>query len=348
MRAGPPLAVCVRDDDVCVPVCKDGIGMSQVMYLVCHGMKRGLPTHRVCVPHGAVEGFDPHTAFAPPLDEGSVFEYMFQAMLPRGAVPVEWSAEAFFKQFGVDRARRAGEVTAALNNIELNPADFTKHNPAVLSKLSKQRTQQRRAMDALVYDVAALNRYRGPGGRLIIIAFTKSVSVYLSRLLEVSGSKDMSGVCLIACPYEDASRAAGALPDKERDAAAASAFLAAYTLLGNVFVSLRTAGRPEFNARLAFDMAGQLRMIEEATARLRGLCPTLDTPMLNSAMGGGGFAAAGGFNTPLMAVSRLPPECILARETVQFRDKLSHGSHSIILRALYLGQPVVVKVLVCV
>lgn len=132
--------VHVRDEDVVVPVCDDGVGRSQCLYLALHGLKRGCGIHRVVVPHGVERGFDPFTAYGAGLTEEDACGYLMDAMLPRGA-PGEWIAENFFSVFGVDKSRRLGEVTCALNNFDLNP-DFGDMSPEALARLSTQRTAQ--------------------------------------------------------------------------------------------------------------------------------------------------------------------------------------------------------------
>jgi hypothetical protein len=69
-QAGTPgteFSVHIRPEDFIIPICHEGMNRSQVLYLVLHGLKRGytLPgQERVCVPHGAESGFDPHAVSA--------------------------------------------------------------------------------------------------------------------------------------------------------------------------------------------------------------------------------------------------------------------------------------------
>ena len=63
----------------------------QVLYLVLHGLKRGLAVpgwENVCVPHGAETGFDPYQAYDN-IDDESVYGYLHGHILPRGS-PGEW------------------------------------------------------------------------------------------------------------------------------------------------------------------------------------------------------------------------------------------------------------------
>jgi hypothetical protein len=68
-------------------------------------------------------------------------------------------------------------------------------------------------MDSTLYNPDYLRSHTGPGGRVIVFAFCRAAGIFLSRLLEVSGDKDLSGICVVALPFGDnISRAGG--PDE--------------------------------------------------------------------------------------------------------------------------------------
>ena len=62
-RSANTFTVHIRPEDFVIPVCHEGMNRSQILYLVFQARKQGytLPgLERVCVPHGADSGFDPH------------------------------------------------------------------------------------------------------------------------------------------------------------------------------------------------------------------------------------------------------------------------------------------------
>jgi hypothetical protein len=74
---------------------------------------------------------------------------------------------------------------------------------------------QRAHMDKLLYDADNLKKYAGPGGRVIVFAFCRAAGIFLSRLLEVSGGKDLGGICIVALPFGDCISRAGGPDERE-------------------------------------------------------------------------------------------------------------------------------------
>ena len=71
-------------------------------------------------------------------------------------------------------------------------------------------SQQRTAMDALFYDIDNMLTHCGDHGRVIVFAFMRGASIFLRRLIEVSGDKDLSRLYIISLPFADSiSRAGG-------------------------------------------------------------------------------------------------------------------------------------------
>ena len=122
---------------------------------------------RVCVPHGAESGFDPHAAHDH-IDADNVYEYIHGPMLPRNA-PGEWvSGELlcslpgvmlaafgcvstlaqlhnnFYSVFGVEKSRRIGQVSCESKRLCLNltDADMEALPEAACARVSHDRTAQ--------------------------------------------------------------------------------------------------------------------------------------------------------------------------------------------------------------
>jgi hypothetical protein len=69
-------------------------------------------------------------------------------------------------------------------------------------------------MDSTLYNPDYLRSHTGPGGRVIVFAFCRAAGIFLSRLLEVSGDKDLSGICIVALPFGDNISRAGGIDEQ--------------------------------------------------------------------------------------------------------------------------------------
>lgn len=278
--------VHVRPEDFVIPICHEGMNRSQVMYLVLQTLKRSLssavasaaaaaaaasgagteeavpegatPPARVCVPHGAETGFDPHQAYAD-LTEDSMYGFINGVMRPRQSEG-EWLHENFFATFGVDKSRRIGQLSCQQLGYELNPLQGVV-NAAALQKLSGHRSAQREVMNQLVYNVEALRRECGEGGRVIVFAFMRAPAIFLSRLLEVNEGNSLEGVCIIALPYGDNIGRAGGSDE-----------IAAYTAANGV-----TKTRDELSCMRHEEVFAFYTSLLQPVARVAARAPTLCT-----------------------------------------------------------------------
>jgi hypothetical protein len=137
--------------------------------------------------------------------------------------------ENFYAVFGREKERRIGETIAIQKFLELNPTAEELTNGQYHRVAVHRSTQvvtsvcgstlfvmligvvsQRAHMDELLYDPDYLRSHAGPGGRVIVFAFCRAAGIFMSRLLEASGDKDLSGIVVVALPFGDCiSRAGG-------------------------------------------------------------------------------------------------------------------------------------------
>lgn len=65
-------------------------------------------------------------------------------------------------------------------------------------------------MDKLMYSPETYAPYLGPEGRVVVVCFCRAGGIFLTRLLEVSGDRDLSMFVIVVLPYPDTiSRAGG-------------------------------------------------------------------------------------------------------------------------------------------
>ena len=198
--------VHIRPDDVVIPMCHEGMNRSQIMYLVMWGLKN----NNVTLPHGACSGFDPYQGYSD-LDEETCYRFIHGKIFPLSeAVRTgDWLHTMFHNAFGVEKARRIGQCYNETKNLELNPDDLA-HSVEDFTRLAKSRQTQRRFMDDCLYKPSVLKSHTGANGRIVVICFCRSASIFLHRLLEVSGHMSMSNIVIISLPYPDMiSRAGG-------------------------------------------------------------------------------------------------------------------------------------------
>lgn len=65
IKIGVDFTVHLRPSDYCIPVCNNGLRLSQVMHLVLRGLYKRVPDGdaRVSLPHGSVKGYDPYCGY---------------------------------------------------------------------------------------------------------------------------------------------------------------------------------------------------------------------------------------------------------------------------------------------
>jgi hypothetical protein len=200
----------IRPDDLVIPICHEGMNRSQVMYLVANALKSQIKCEKnVSMPHGAESGFDPHSAFTG-LDGDNWYGYIHGNIIPFNPSNMsDWLTKCFYQKFGVDKSRRIGQTECETAGLVLNPTDED-YSETSFAKVSHDRTMQRKIMDNLLYDSDKLKSCTGTSGRVVVLAFCRASIIFLKRLLEVSGNKDLSNIVIVSLPYPDEiSRAGG-------------------------------------------------------------------------------------------------------------------------------------------
>ena len=208
VRKDRKFEIHLRPEDFVIPICHEGMNRSQIMFLVACALKsQHSSRYRVSVPHGAESGFDPHCAFSG-LTRENWFAYIHGKMLPFTLDSDDWLAKCFYQKFGVTKSRRAGQIECEAAGFMLNPDES---DMATIARVSADRTAQRAVMDELLYDADFLSSYSAVSGRIVVITFCRAASIFLHRLLEVSGDKNLSNIVIVSLPYPDEiSRAGGA------------------------------------------------------------------------------------------------------------------------------------------
>jgi len=224
--------VHIRTGDLVIPMCHEGMNRSQIMYLVQQALKSNLDeidnctpdtsntpdtqdTRRVTLPHGACSGFDPYQGYSD-LNSENCYRFIHGKIFPLSdAVRTgDWMHTNFHKAFGVEKARRIGQEYNEVEGLELNPNESMVDTEEFVH-LADSRQKQRKFMDRHLYDSQLLKAQTGYGGRVVVICFCRSASIFLHRLLEVSGSKDLSNIVIISLPYPDVISRAGGMSEIE-------------------------------------------------------------------------------------------------------------------------------------
>lgn len=229
--------VHIRPEDLVIPMCHEGMNRSQLMYLVQHALKSKSGDRviepRVTLPHGACSGFDPYQGYSD-LDETTWYKYIHGKIHPLSELEKsgDWMHVNFYRAFGVEKARRIGQEFSESSGLELNKSDSS-YILEDFVRLANDRQIQRKFMDEQLYNTQVLKSYAsgtgtgaGAGapapsppscaGRIVLICFCRSASIFLHRLLEVSGSQDMSNIVIIALPYPDVISRAGGRDEIEK------------------------------------------------------------------------------------------------------------------------------------
>jgi len=220
IRAGAQFALHIRPDDYIIPVCHEGMNRSQIMHLAAKIIKSRdmFPTdaangaYGVSLPHGAISGFDPHSAFSN-LTADNYIEYL-HGVIPKLAQAHEkgdWLHEAFFDAFGVEKAPRIGQDVCEVHGRMLNPSE----EHADFAKLAADRTAQRRNMNSLLFRPSTLKLEHGPTGRAIVMAFDRAAAVFIRRMMEVAGEEDFSNIIVVCLPFPDTISRAGGLDQRQ-------------------------------------------------------------------------------------------------------------------------------------
>lgn len=180
------------------------------MYLVTNALKSQITDkYNVAIPHGAESGFDPYSGFTDITGE-NWYKYIHGKIFPlNSSDSSNWMTTCFFQKCGVDKSRRIGQTECESVGFSLNPSEIDIVTESFV-KTSHERTTQRKIMDKLLYDTDMLNSHTGATGRVVIFTFCRASTIFLNRLLEVSGDKDLSNIIIVCLPYPDEiSRAGG-------------------------------------------------------------------------------------------------------------------------------------------
>jgi hypothetical protein len=210
VQNGEAFKVHIRPNDLCLPICHEGMNRSQILHLVLRGTKNLITTqHNVTLPHGAESGFDPYQAFQQgTLNNENYFGYIHGKIVPF-ATKGDWFHKCFYQTFGVEKEKRIGYDICESEGRDLNPDDLYD-----FVKLAEMRTAQRKDMDKLMYDSDILNSYTGIDGRVIVFTFCRATGIFLHRLLEVSGDKDLSNIIIVCLPFPDVISRAGGMQER--------------------------------------------------------------------------------------------------------------------------------------
>jgi hypothetical protein len=209
-KEGMAFEIHLRPEDLVIPICHEGMNRSQIMFLVANALKsQGTDRYNVSFPHGAESGFDPYRGFSD-LTEDNWYRYIHGIIFPFNPSDIsDWLTKCFYQKFGVDKSKRIGQTESESAKYTLNPIG-TNFCDEALAKVSSDRTNQRKIMDKLLYDSDMLKTYTGVSGRVVIFTFCRATTIFLNRLLEVSGDKDLSNIFIVCLPYPDEiSRAGG-------------------------------------------------------------------------------------------------------------------------------------------
>ena len=202
--------VHIRPDDLVIPICHEGMNRSQILHLVLLAIKNQVGKDNVSKPHGAESGFDPFQAYAD-LNSDNYYGYIHGkiAKFAQADKYNDWIHKCFYQSFGVEKSIRIGQIECLWADHELNPSDDDDVSKAFV-RLSADRTSQRKIMDTLMYDSDILNSYTRVDGRVVVFTFCRATSIFIHRLLEVSGDKNLSNIVVVCLPYPDViSRAGG-------------------------------------------------------------------------------------------------------------------------------------------
>lgn len=216
VQASGGFKVHIRPDDLIIPICHEGMNRSQILHIVALALKSQVGKCNVSKPHGAESGFDPYQAYTG-LDSENFYGYIHGKIstLAEADKMRDWLHKCFYQAFGVEKSLRIGHIENQLGNYMLNPLENDSSDEMFL-KLSEGRTAQRKIMDNLMYDSDVLNAHTRSDGRVIVFTFCRATSIYIHRLLEVSGDKDLSNIVVVCLPYPDVISRAGGESDRAK------------------------------------------------------------------------------------------------------------------------------------
>lgn len=205
----------IRENDLVIPICHEGMNRSQVMHLVMRCLKSQVGKNNVSKPHGAEGGFDPYQAYSD-LTSENCFGYINSNISPLSESDKtnDWIHKCFYQAFGVEKSARIGQLESTTSGHILNP-DEDDMSDRMFEKLSVERTAQRKCMDDLLYNVDNLYSLIDDVSRVIVITFCRATSIFINRLLEVSGDKDLSKIVVVSLPYPDTISSAGGKAQRE-------------------------------------------------------------------------------------------------------------------------------------
>jgi len=208
--------VHIRPDDLVIPICHEGMNRSQILHLVLLAIKSQVAKSNVTKPHGAESGFDPYQAYSD-VNTDNYFGYIHgkMATLAEADRYNDWIPKCFYQSFGVEKSQRVGHTECVLAGHELNPPEDDSSTKA-FDRLSADRTTQRKIMDNLFYDSDILNSYTRFDGRVVVFTFCRATSIFIHRLLEVSGDKDLSNIVVVCLPYPDVISRAGGETERKK------------------------------------------------------------------------------------------------------------------------------------
>jgi len=172
----------IHEKDKLFPVCSDGLGNSQILYLVLKGVKRTLGVNTgINLPHGAIYGYD-----VPDEEEES------KKFVPYNSS--DGSSTAFRSSFGQRKAHRFGEQLGK---------GFHSQSGNLKWKLKAENTQRMKEyFDLFFYKQSKPEP--SDTGKVFFICFGEALQVVIKRLVEVNKEENsLANVVLVALPFSD-------------------------------------------------------------------------------------------------------------------------------------------------
>ena len=184
----------IRDGDLVIPVCMQGVNRSQIMHVVLSCLRDASGNaFNVGLPHGAFGGFDP------PMDR-DIGEYMHDEIRSAETdLGLRKSGHAAFREaFGITKSARLGENLCLAYSRDLTYVQDDKDVKALTAL--EHRTAQNRDMSNLIFNNLELYK---KGKRVIFITFVNTGYEVMRRLIESADDYDLRRVVIVNLPWND-------------------------------------------------------------------------------------------------------------------------------------------------
>lgn len=215
-RTEEPIPVFqLRENDIILPMCHEGLNRSQLMYLsaMIAGQNKRM---NVCNPHGAKGGFDPQKKFDNSTDPWSFIEFMHSVSndTPKmaGQKKQEDDLHKRFKEIlNVDKRNRVGlhEINALKHE---NEQEF---NLAVVNSLEQPDVMEMRQnvvwrgklytwFTKYYYNPTEIRSAVGAASsRVVYLCFAKAFGIACSRLMDANPEAMLQDTHIVSIPWDD-------------------------------------------------------------------------------------------------------------------------------------------------